>query len=114
MKKNLISLGVLESKGYKITVKNGIMKVISGALVVMKATRQNNLYHLRGTTIVGATAIISDNSEKVIPNKNKLWHMKLGHVGEKALQWLAKQGLLDGATTGKFGFCEHCILGKQT
>ena len=40
--------------------------------------------------------------------------MKLGHVGEKALQGLAKQGLLDGATIDKFGFCEHCILGKQT
>jgi hypothetical protein len=114
MKKNLISLGVLESKGYKITMENGIMKVISGALVMMKATRKNNLYHLQGTTIVGAAATISDNSKKVIPNNNKLWHMKLGHAGEKALQGLAKQGLLDGATTGKFGFCEHCILGKQT
>jgi hypothetical protein len=40
--------------------------------------------------------------------------MKLGHASEKALQGLAKQGLLDGATTCKFGFCEHCILGKQT
>jgi hypothetical protein len=70
MKKNLISLGVLESKGYKITMENGIMKVISGALVVMKATRQNNLYHLQGTTIVGAATTISDNSKKIIPNNN--------------------------------------------
>jgi hypothetical protein len=114
MKKNLISLGVLELKGYKITMENGIMKVISGALVVMKATRQNNLYHLQRTTIVGAVAIISVNFKEVILNNNKLWHMKLGHTGEKALQGLTKQGLLDGATTCKFGLCEHCILGKQT
>jgi transposase InsO family protein len=40
--------------------------------------------------------------------------MKLGHASEKALQGLAKQGLLDSATTSKFGFCEHCIMGKQT
>jgi hypothetical protein len=52
MKKNLISLGVLESKGYKITMENGIMKVISGALVVMKATRKNNLYHLQGLPLL--------------------------------------------------------------
>jgi hypothetical protein len=38
MKKNLISLGTLEEKGYKITMENGTMKVISGAPVVMKAT----------------------------------------------------------------------------
>jgi hypothetical protein len=72
------------------------------------------LYHLQGITIVGAAATISDNSNKVIPDNNKLLHMKLGHAGEKALQGLAKQGLLDGYTTSKFGFCEHCILGKQT
>jgi len=95
-------------------MENGTIKVISGALVVMKATRRNNLYHLQGTTTVGAAATISDNSKKVIPYNNKLWHMKLGHVGEKALQELAKQGLLDGNTTNKFEFCEHCILGKQT
>jgi hypothetical protein len=38
MKKNLISVGTLEKKGYKITMENGTIKVISGALVVMKAT----------------------------------------------------------------------------
>jgi hypothetical protein len=54
-KKNLISVGTLEEKGYKITMENGTMKVISAALVVMKATRQNNLYNLQMTTIVGAS-----------------------------------------------------------
>jgi len=77
--------------------------------VVMKATRQNNLYHLQETTIVRATATISNNSNKVIPDNNKLCH-----AGEKALQGLAKEGLLDSYTTEKFGFCEHCIFGKQT
>jgi hypothetical protein len=72
------------------------------------------LYHLQGITIVGAAATISDNSNKVIPDNNKLWQMKLGHAGEKALQGLAKEGLLDSYTTDKFGFCEHFIFGKQT
>jgi hypothetical protein len=30
------------------------------------------------------------------------------------LQGLVKQGLLKGAKTRKHGFCEHCVLGKQT
>ena len=38
----------------------------------------------------------------------------MGHAGEKALQTLAKQGLLKGANSCKLEFCEHCVLGKQT
>ena len=35
MKKNLISLGTLDSKGYNYKFENGIMKVSKGAMVVM-------------------------------------------------------------------------------
>ncbi|KAH9688531.1 Integrase catalytic domain-containing protein [Citrus sinensis] len=44
----------------------------------------------------------------------KLWHMRLGHAGEKALQTLAKQDLLKGTNSCKLEFCEHCVSGKQT
>ncbi|KAM1596712.1 hypothetical protein ACFX1Z_031688 [Malus domestica] len=44
----------------------------------------------------------------------KLWHMRLGHADEKALQGLMKKGLLKGVMTCKLDFCEHCVLGKQT
>ena len=39
LKKNLISVGLLESKGFKIAMENGTLKVLHGALVVMMATR---------------------------------------------------------------------------
>ena len=39
LKKNLISVGLLEFKGFKIAMENGILKVLHGALVVMMATR---------------------------------------------------------------------------
>ena len=45
---------------------------------------------------------------------SSLWHMRLGHVGNKALQGLIKQGILKRAKSGKIDFCEHCIVGKQT
>ncbi|MBZ2164386.1 GAG-pre-integrase domain-containing protein, partial [Alteromonas stellipolaris] len=45
---------------------------------------------------------------------SRLWHMRLGHTGEKFLQTLAKQGLLKGEKTCKMEFCEHCVLGKKT
>ncbi|KAI4347993.1 hypothetical protein L6164_008758 [Bauhinia variegata] len=109
---NLISLGALESKGFTINMQNGILKVISGALVVMKGVRKNNLYHYQGSTTVGiaATAVEADKEAEM----TKLWHMRLGHAGEKSLQTLAKQGLLKGVKNCKMDFCEQCVLGKQT
>ncbi|XP_026398153.1 putative protein NRT1/ PTR FAMILY 2.2 [Papaver somniferum] len=38
IKKNLISLGTLEVKGYKIVVENGVLKVISGSMVEDRST----------------------------------------------------------------------------
>ena len=47
LKENLISLGVLESKGLIITLRDELLKVVAGALTVMKDTRINNLYYFQ-------------------------------------------------------------------
>ena len=60
LKRNLISLGTLESKGFTIILQNGILKVISGALMVMKGIRRNNLYLYQGSTTVGTAAAVSE------------------------------------------------------
>ena len=113
LKKNLISLGALAAKGYDITLKGDGLKVSHGALVVMKGTKKCNLYFLLGNTVTGAAAV-SESSGEVASDATRLWHVRLGHAGEKALQGLMKQGLLKGAKTCKLAFCEHCVLGKQT
>ena len=38
LKKNLISLGVLDSSGYKVTMEGGVLKVVRGAFLAMKGT----------------------------------------------------------------------------
>jgi hypothetical protein len=48
--KKLISLGVLDSAGYKSTTQGGVLEVSKGILVVMKAKRIENLYQLEGRT----------------------------------------------------------------
>ena len=83
LKKNLISLGALESKGFAMTIRDGILKVTSGSLVVMKGTRRNNLYYYNGSTVIGSVAAVSeDNKASEI---TRLWHMRLGHAGGKKL-----------------------------
>jgi hypothetical protein len=59
LKKNLISLGVLESKGLAVMMRDGILIETSGALVMLKGVRKNNLYHYQGNTVVGT---VSDNN----------------------------------------------------
>ena len=60
---------------------------------------------------MGIAAAVSE-ADKVV-EMSRLWHMRLGHAGEKSLQMLAMQGLLKGAKTYKLDFCEKCVLGKQ-
>lgn len=39
--------------------------------------------------------------------------MRLGHVNERGLVELNKQGLLKEKLDGKLKFCEQCIIGKS-
>ena len=39
--------------------------------------------------------------------------MRLGHMSEKGMHLLSKQGSLGKHGIGKLEFCEHCIFGKQ-
>ena len=60
VKRNLISLGTLDSNGYCCKSENGLMKVSKGVMVVMKGQKvEGNIYKLLGNTIVsGATTVI--------------------------------------------------------
>ena len=51
LKKNLLSLGQLDSDGCKIQVHDGVMKIVKGTLIVMKAEKiAANMYMLKGET----------------------------------------------------------------
>ncbi|GJT66197.1 retrovirus-related pol polyprotein from transposon TNT 1-94 [Tanacetum coccineum] len=85
LKKNLISLGVLDSKGVKYTNENGVLYVSKGALVVMRATKDKSNSDLK-----------------------KLWHMCLGHMSEKGMVILSKRGLLDNHKATLDYLHEYC------
>ena len=56
LRKNLISLGALESKGFKVTMEDSTYKVTKGSFVIMKGVRDRHLYYLKGSTVTGALA----------------------------------------------------------
>ncbi|KAK2979308.1 hypothetical protein RJ640_013272 [Escallonia rubra] len=83
LKKNLISLGTLDSIDCSISIKGGVVKVSKCAMVIMKCQKPGNLYKLIGNTIIGGASVSThagssnDNSE--------LWHKRLGHLSEGEL-----------------------------
>ncbi|KAK3043400.1 hypothetical protein RJ639_001979 [Escallonia herrerae] len=92
LKKNLISLGTLDFDGCSYQATCGVMWIMKGALVVMKGLKQNSLYLLQGSTVTGAAATTS--SSDINYDTTKLWHIRLGHMSERGMDVLSKQGLL--------------------
>jgi len=108
LKRNLISVGTLKALGPLVSIRDGVLKMTKGSMVVMKGVRQNNLYYLKGTTVTGQvkTSISSDD------DCTQVWQKKVGHGGEKSLQAPAKKGSLEGvATCNLVG--EHSVLDKK-
>ncbi|KAG8496701.1 hypothetical protein CXB51_007821 [Gossypium anomalum] len=95
LKRNLISLSTLDSKGYRYTAESGVLKISKGSLVVMKGQRKiAKLYVLQGSTVTGDAAVASSSLSN--DDITKLWHMRLGHMSENGMTELSKRGLLDG------------------
>jgi len=53
LKKNLISVGALKTLGHRVFVRDGVLKMTRGLMVVLKGVRRNDLYYLMGSTITG-------------------------------------------------------------
>ena len=67
MKKNLISVGALEAQGLRGTLGEGILKMSSDSLVVLKGIRRN-LYYLNGSAVtenLAALEHLKDNSTRL-------------------------------------------------
>jgi len=112
LKKNLLSVRQFDNLGCKIQINNGIMKMIKGALMVLKARKTvANMFVLMGETYHEAEASIVSASPA--EENTMMWHQKLGHMSEKGLKILSGQKLLPGLIKVTLPFCEHCVTSKQ-
>ncbi|KAG8473315.1 hypothetical protein CXB51_035399 [Gossypium anomalum] len=85
LKRNLISLSILNSKGYRYTTESGVLKI---------------------SKVVAYSSLLDDDITKI-------WHIRLGYMSENGMAELSKRGLLNGQGICKLKFCKHCIFGKQ-
>jgi len=51
LKKNLILIGALEAQGLRKALREGVLKLFSNSLVVLKSIQCNNLYYLMGNAV---------------------------------------------------------------
>jgi hypothetical protein len=110
IEKNLISLGTLDSNGFSYKSEGEVMIVVKGAMIIIKGEKNSkDIYKLLGNTVVGGAASVEFKSDN-----NVLWHMRLGHMGERGMLELHKRNLLKGVKTCKLEFCKFCVLGRQS
>ena len=57
LKRNLISLGMLDKIGCLVKLESGTLKVLKGSMVVMKGNMSNGLYVLQGLAVTGDVAL---------------------------------------------------------
>ncbi|GJT45467.1 retrovirus-related pol polyprotein from transposon TNT 1-94 [Tanacetum coccineum] len=108
LKRNLISLSTLEANGCKYSGEGGVMKIFKGALVLMKAIQSGGLYVLQGTVVYGTAGVATS---KASLDDSKLWHYRLGHMGQKGMKYLAKKGLIK--VSCNLSFCDIVVFFKQ-
>ncbi|KAH1072923.1 hypothetical protein J1N35_025251, partial [Gossypium stocksii] len=88
LRKNLISLSTLDSKGCRINIEASDIKVSRGALLLLKSKRTKNFYTLKGSIVTGETRCLSYGMES---KSSRLEQRQLGHKREKSMTILLKK-----------------------
>uniref|UniRef100_A0A2N9F9A0 CCHC-type domain-containing protein n=1 Tax=Fagus sylvatica TaxID=28930 RepID=A0A2N9F9A0_FAGSY len=108
MRKNLISLGTLDSKGYSYKSENGIMKVSKDAMVVMTSQKvSSNVYKLLGNTILVGVAVVAESED----DDTLFWHIRLGHMSERGKQCRVQFKTVTHMTKGILDYVNSNIWG---
>ena len=99
---------MLDGLGYFFRSENDGLRIMEKSKMVMKNVKKNDLYMLEGSSI-HVSVVIPIISQV---DRNKLWHLKLGHMSFKGMQEVSKQGLLCGDKIHELEFNENYIFGN--
>jgi hypothetical protein len=85
LKKNLVSVAMLEDRGYDVVFSGGKSFLRHKTMVQVKriGIRVKNIYMLE---VDGCTAMMGKAEKVVSRNEGELWHRRLGHLHHGALK----------------------------
>jgi len=110
MTNNLISLSLLDKKGFSFIGEGGVIHVCKGSSVIMKGVKRATLYFLQGITLSDSAVVASSEIDQ--EDMTKLWHMRLMHMSERGMKILAKNDIIYGYKIKDIGLFEHYVFGK--
>ena len=82
LRRNLISLGMLNDYGFTWKGEKGVLEVSKGSFVVMKGVKENSLYSLQGSTVIGTVATVVESGYNPLVS---LWQKWFSHVRERGM-----------------------------
>lgn len=86
--------------------KDGVVKVVRDALVIIRGIKHSGLYELQGETMMHFAAKRSN----AFVRQSELWYMCLEHISKKSLKVLSERNLLHGYVANKLNVCRCCDL----
>ena len=107
---NLISVAQVQCKGYSVQFQDDECRITQARTnsVALRLRRNGNGYHVRAVHIAGANAHVASSVED-------MWHKRLGHIGQKAMQeGIRQESWKDGPREAKpTNTCIGCDRGKM-
>ena len=110
--KYIISISCLDKIGFEVIIKNNCCSLYLNNLFYGLAQLINGLYILNQENTI--YNINTKRSKINNSNQTYLWHCRLGHISEKRISKLHKDGLLDSFVFEQLDVCKPCLLGKMT
>lgn len=117
LRTNLLSVSKITDHGFEVRFreKDAIVIGQTGEMI-FRVERAGNLYYLRQC---GNAVIVAETVMQVSHAKSDIdeWHYKLGHVNERDLKNMAKNGVVYGLNLKSdqaLSRCEICISEKLT
>ena len=103
---NQVSIGRLESQGFKIMFDKGISSIMLHNELVGNANRSNNSFLYEFENYSNQQVLVANSVENSI-----LWHQRLGHLSD---DYMRKLDSSDFKLNANKTFCEDCHLCKAT
>ncbi|KAL0285382.1 UNVERIFIED_CONTAM: hypothetical protein Sradi_7175000 [Sesamum radiatum] len=111
MVKNIISIPMLDSEGFKFLINKSCFYLIFNDVHHLLGTLVNSLYILQQSNSI----MTAQHKRKVDNHENaQIWHARLGHISKDRIRRLVDSKNLEIDNLDHLPTCESCLKGKMT